>query len=76
MLTAELVAVTPVRVKPAFSNRARYSGSVRSWPGVWTSMLMSSIFPGGEAIPFGEDLLNDKEAADGAHGAAAIGENG
>jgi|HubBroStandDraft_2_1064218.scaffolds.fasta_scaffold313083_2 hypothetical protein len=46
MLTGEWVAITRLSSNLAFLSKVRYSSSVRSWPGVKVSMVMSSILPG------------------------------
>src|SRR6266581_1915428 len=56
MLTMEFVGMTRLSLKLAFSRRARCSDSVRSWPGVSASMVMSSILPGWKAFLRAEPL--------------------
>ena len=46
MLTGEFVGMIRVSLKLAFSSKAPYSASLRSWPVVNASMVMSSILPG------------------------------
>jgi hypothetical protein len=64
-----------VRRKPALSRRTAYSASVRSWPSVITSMVMSSNLPGCGASPGGKHHLDKQQAAVGLNDFAAMAQN-